>query len=288
MYAKIFASLYQGTLRGCADPILVFTNLLAHCDSAGVVDIHPRAISEEVGIDAARVEEALKVLESPDPDSRSPLEGGRRIIRLDEHRSWGWRVVNYGKYRAIRSEDDRREQNRLAQRAWRARQAENKDKLTVSKISQASAQSAQAEVEVEEEAVNLKSTPSVEISSVSDDSQINEKQIDSLPPCPQQEILNLFCQTLPTLRKPRIWDGARAEALRSRWRYCAKGNGAFAGYSTQAEGLAFWKRYFEYIAKSRKLTEGIARPDGSMWKPDLPWLLKAENFSKVIERKFHD
>jgi hypothetical protein len=38
---------------------------------------------------------------------------------MDEHRDWGWCVVNYVKYRAIRSEDDRREQNRLAQERWR-------------------------------------------------------------------------------------------------------------------------------------------------------------------------
>ena len=119
MYAKLFASIYQGTLRGDTHGLVVFTNLLAHADAHGWVDIHPSAISDETGLTIDQTQAALKMLESPDPDSRSPEEEGRRIIRLDEHRSWGWKIVNHGKYRAIRNEEDRREQNRLAQQRWR-------------------------------------------------------------------------------------------------------------------------------------------------------------------------
>jgi len=140
IYAKLFASLYQGTLRGQPDEILVFTNLLAHCDSTGHVDKHPKAISEETGLSISRVQDALFFLESPDPESRSPEEEGRRIIRLDEHRSWGWRIVNHGKYRAIRSEEDRREQNRLAQERWRNKNKQSKPRKP---------KSAQAEAEAE-------------------------------------------------------------------------------------------------------------------------------------------
>ena len=139
MYAKLFASLYQGTLRGCADEILVFTNLLAHADAGGTVDKHWRAISEECGISRERVEAAIANLESPDEESRSPELDGRRIVRIDEHRVWGWRIVNHGKYRAIRNEDDRREQNRLAQERWRSRK-QNKPRKP---------QSAQAEADTE-------------------------------------------------------------------------------------------------------------------------------------------
>lgn len=119
MYAKLFTSIYQGTLRGNSHGLLVFTNLLAHCDKSGEVDMHPRAIAEEVGLTVEQVRAALLVLEAPDEESRSPEEDGRRILRKDEHRAWGWVVVNYLKYRSIRDEDDRREQNRLAQERWR-------------------------------------------------------------------------------------------------------------------------------------------------------------------------
>jgi hypothetical protein len=123
MYVKLFSSLYQGTLRGNSHGILVFTNLLAHCDREGVADIHPKAIAEEVGLSVELVRAALDELEAPDIESRSPDEGGRRIVRVDEHRAWGWRIVNYAKYRAIKNEDDRREANRIAVAKHRAARA---------------------------------------------------------------------------------------------------------------------------------------------------------------------
>jgi hypothetical protein len=135
MYVKLFASMYQGTLRGKSDEILVFTNLLAHCDQHGYVDKHWRAIAEETGISEDRVRAAVVALESPDSDSRSKEMNGCRLIRIDDHRAWGWQVVNYGKYRNIRNEEDRREQNRLAKQRQRERQRMS---ASVSKVSHVS------------------------------------------------------------------------------------------------------------------------------------------------------
>lgn len=138
MYGKLFSSLFQGTLRGCADEILVFTNLIAHADSVGNVDKHYRAIAEETGISIDRVKAAIANLEAPDPESRSPEEEGKRLIPLDEHRAWGWNIVNYAKYRSIRNEEDRREQNRLAQERFRAKKRAEKDDHLVSIVSRVS------------------------------------------------------------------------------------------------------------------------------------------------------
>lgn len=138
MYCKLFASLYQGTLRGRSHEILVFTNLLANADASGYVDKHFNAIGQEVGLSREEVEQAIKNLESPDTESRSPEFDGARIVKMDEHRAWGWRIVNYGKYRAIRSEEDRREQNRMAQERFRNKSKHRKPP------------SAQAEAEAEE------------------------------------------------------------------------------------------------------------------------------------------
>jgi hypothetical protein len=157
MYAKLFTSIYQGTLRGNSHGLLVFTNLLAHADMEGRVDIHPRAISEEVGLTVDEVKQALLVLESPDDESRSPEEQGRRIVRLDEHRAWGWIVVNYVKYRAIRNEDDRREQNRRSQAAWRAKQKDAA--LTISDVSHGKPRSAHTEADTEAYAEALGGRP---------------------------------------------------------------------------------------------------------------------------------
>lgn len=109
----------------------------------------------------------------------------------------------------------------------------------------------------------------------------------AVPDCPHDQLLELYAKHLPMLTQPRIWDGRRAELMRQRWRACAKANSVWPGYTTAEAGLAFWNRFFHGVAQSKTLTEGIAHPDGSRWKPDLPWLLKAENFAKVIEGRYH-
>jgi hypothetical protein len=147
IYAKLFSSIYQGTLRGDAHGLLVFTNLLAHADKTGIVDIHPRAIADEVGLPEPDVRIALLRLEAPDEESRTPDEDGRRIIRTDAHRVWGWRIVNHAKYRAIRNEDDRREQNRLAQERWR-----NKNKPKSAEESHGDPEKAQSETDAKSDA----------------------------------------------------------------------------------------------------------------------------------------
>lgn len=131
-------------MRGNSRCLLVFTNLLAHADQTGMVDIHPRAIADEVGLSQDDVKAALVELEDIDPESRSPEQDGRRIIRLDGHRAWGWQITNYVKYRSIHNEDERREQNRLAQARWR-----DKNKQTVSVRNHVSAQSAHTDADAD-------------------------------------------------------------------------------------------------------------------------------------------
>lgn len=158
MYCKLFASLYQGTLRGKSHEILVFTNLLAHADAEGYVDKHFRAIADEVGLTVDEVKTAISLLESPDPESRSPENEGRRLLRINDHRAWGWQVVNYAKYRNIKSDEDRRKANREAQQRYRDKHKDKKStsiviesNAYVSGSKQESAPSAQGEGEVKEE-----------------------------------------------------------------------------------------------------------------------------------------
>jgi hypothetical protein len=161
MYAKVFSSLFDGSLRGRAHPILVFINLLASADRDGTVDKHWRAIAQEVGLTEVETKDALAELEAPDPESRTPADEGRRIVRVSDTRTWGWRIVNHAKYRAIRSEEDRREQNRVAQAARRSKSkcADSQQSQPASAASQhqsavyaESAKSAHSESESEAEA----------------------------------------------------------------------------------------------------------------------------------------
>lgn len=111
-FGKVFKSLFTGSMRGRSDEILVFVNMLASCSAEGIDDRHPKAIAGDVGLSHERVRRALTKLEQVDRESRSADEDGRRIVRLDQHRDWGWRIVNYAKYRARSRESDRREYKR--------------------------------------------------------------------------------------------------------------------------------------------------------------------------------
>lgn len=150
----------------------------------------------------------------------------------------------------------------------------------------------QEQEQEQEQEVNPRLSPRVsesQKSAIPDKSPGEGEKIDPVPLCPQKEILDLYAQHLPMLIQPRVWDGAREQLLRNRWRTLSKPNGVTKGYVTQSEGLAFFEKFFGYVAKSPTLTNGIPRKEGGgVWQPDLPWLLKAENFAKVVEGKYHD
>ena len=121
MYAKVFTSLWKGTLRGSGPTWAVFVYLLANADRDGVVDVVPAVIRDDTGFTDEQVRAALETLAAPDPESRTPDEDGRRLMPLDPARSWGWQIVNFERYHAMRNEDERRAANRLRMAAVRAR-----------------------------------------------------------------------------------------------------------------------------------------------------------------------
>ena len=149
MYAKIFTTLFDGSMRGHADLILVFVNLLCHCDEDGVVDRHWRAIADEVGLPEERVRKTLLALEAPDPESRTRTKEGRRIERIDPARDWGWSVVNYEHYRNLQTAEKRREYMREYMKSRRAKQAKSRSKKPVNKCKQPLAKVAQVEVDTD-------------------------------------------------------------------------------------------------------------------------------------------
>lgn len=81
----------------------------------------PSAISGRTGIPLEIVEQGIAILEQPDPHSRTPDEEGRRIVRVDEHRPWGWVLVNHGKYKDLKDAGEVRAQVRERVRRHRER-----------------------------------------------------------------------------------------------------------------------------------------------------------------------
>lgn len=114
--------MYDGTLasKGPWQAIVTFQQLIVLATQDGTVDMTADAIARRTSIPLEIITAGIEALMQPDPDSRTPDEDGRRIVLLEDHRRWGWRIVNHAKYRDIRRAEERREYLRLAQAKSRA------------------------------------------------------------------------------------------------------------------------------------------------------------------------
>jgi len=112
MYGKIFDSIYDGTLAEDWRALITFQQMIVLCDADGMIDMTPHAISRRTGIPIEHIEAGIKILENPDPYSRTDADEGRRIMRIDSHRPWGWHIVNHTKYKNLQDSDMIRAQTR--------------------------------------------------------------------------------------------------------------------------------------------------------------------------------
>lgn len=119
MYGKIFDSIYDGTLAEDWRALITFQQMIVLCDADGVIDMTPSAISRRTGIPIEHIKAGIQILESPDPYTRTEGEEGRRIKLLEDHRPWGWYVVNHEKYKSLQDADTVRAQNRERKRRQR-------------------------------------------------------------------------------------------------------------------------------------------------------------------------
>lgn len=110
----------------------------------------------------------------------------------------------------------------------------------------------------------------------------------SLPACPHLELLDIFAEQLPEMPqpKPELWEGQRSKNLSARWKWCltAKKRSGARYATTKAEALDFFRRYFGYVGKSDFLTGRDGRWAGC----DLAWLVKADNFAKVLQGNYEN
>ena len=125
MYGKIFDSMYDGTISANWQGLVTFQQMIVLCDADGTLDMTPPALSRRTGIPLDIIEKGVEYLEAPDPYSRTPDYDGARIVRLDEHRPWGWFIVNHGKYKSMVDADTKRQQTRERVRKHRAKKAKD-------------------------------------------------------------------------------------------------------------------------------------------------------------------
>ena len=106
-------------------------------------------------------------------------------------------------------------------------------------------------------------------------------KINGVPPCPHQRILDLYAEILPELPQPRAWEGQRAKNLTMRWRWVLTAKRPKTGdrYATDADGgVDFFRRMFAFIGES----DFLMGRNGGWGGCDLGWVVKAENFEKII------
>ena len=109
MYGKIFDSMYDSTISANWQGMVTFQQMIVLKDQNGIIDMTPPALARRTGIPLDIIEKGIEYLESPDPYSRTPDYDGARIVRLDEHRPWGWFIVNHKHYRELSTRADKSE-----------------------------------------------------------------------------------------------------------------------------------------------------------------------------------
>lgn len=271
MYAKVFRQMYDGTLatNGPWEALVTFQQLLVLANDNGEVDMTASAIARTTTIPLNIIERGLGALCAPDPESRTPDEEGRRIVLLSEHRAWGWRIVNYLKYRAIQKEAERREYHRRYYHEVRKKAVELN---TSQQASTASTVSTDTEAEEEAEAEEEKA-PAVLVA---------KGDAYSVPPCPFQDLLASYHENCPSLPRVRILTNMRQKHARARWiEVCtAEKWGA-------PDGLAWFDWYFK-TAESSPFLSGRRGGKDRVWRADFEWLMSPGNLAKVVEGRYKE
>lgn len=152
LYARVFTQILDSSLAEDWQTRHVFEDLLKLADN-GVVDMTRQAIVRRTNVPAEIVNAAIAKLEGPDPNSRDDAEEGRRIVRLDEHRDWGWRIVNWEKYEAIRNTADQRA--KVAARVRRHRGGKAVSPVPLPKAEAASEAASEAETPLQKRYIPL-------------------------------------------------------------------------------------------------------------------------------------
>ncbi len=117
-YTKLFNELIMSTVWREPDHVrLLWITMLALKDRWHIANASMPGLADAARITTDQCREAIQILSSPDPDSRSKEFEGRRIQECDG----GWLILNGEKYRNKMNADERREYHRLYQKARRDR-----------------------------------------------------------------------------------------------------------------------------------------------------------------------
>ncbi len=97
--------------------------------------------------------------------------------------------------------------------------------------------------------------------------------------CPYQKIITDYNEILgPYLGMCQKLTPTRQKTVQARWRDCMKDG----DFKTQDDGIAYFRRYFEYI----KTCDFLMGNNGRDWRADFDWIFKLSNYTKICEGKY--
>lgn len=151
-YTKLFNSIVTSTIWTEDDKTrIVWITMLALADKNGEVQGSIPGLARIAGVDVDACRYAMGRFLSPDPDSRTKDDEGRRVEEIDG----GWYLLNHRKYREMASDADRREQAAIRQQRVRDKKSRNSHDA----VTQESLQKSQAEADTDTEAKRIPPNP---------------------------------------------------------------------------------------------------------------------------------
>ena len=255
-YTKLFTEIIMSTVWREPDHVrLLWITMLALKDRWHIVNASLPGLADSARITIEECEQALTVLSSPDPHSRTKDHDGRRIEPCDG----GWLILNGEKYRNKMSLDERREYQRIKQREYRQKKKE---------VSTSCQQSSQQLTHTDTDTEAYTDTKDQKIGDISP----TESRLSATP---YQKIVDLYHETLPELPRVAKLTKTRKGYIQQRWK-------------EDMPELKNWGNFFDYVKQSDFLTGKVnGSGDRPPFRADLEWLIKPSNFVKIAEGKYH-
>jgi hypothetical protein len=150
-YTKLFTSIITSTIWAEDDATrIVWITLLALADKNGEVQGSVPGIARMAAVSIESCRAAFVKFMSPDPDSRTKDDEGRRVEEIEG----GWVLLNHRKYREMASGEDRKAQDAIRQQRARDKRARNSHALVTHQSPQIC--QAEADAHADAEANSLK------------------------------------------------------------------------------------------------------------------------------------
>lgn len=124
MFVKLFTQILDSSIADDRRLRHFFTDILLCSDAQGFVMMTEAAIARRIGTTTDEVKWGIAELMKPDPRSKTPDHEGRRLETVVGS-GYGWRIINFEAYKALRSAEDMREKTRERVRRFRDKQRDS-------------------------------------------------------------------------------------------------------------------------------------------------------------------